>query len=297
MEAQPFHILLADDGSEHAKAAIQWICDLPLPSGSRVEVLTVFTPRQIDSHLAFQANLENTQKRLQERGLEVETELKAGSPAETILEHADKQKPHLVVLGARGARSTLGILLGGVVQQVVEYGNWPVLVVRAPYQGIHQALLVTDGSEYSQRAAEYLAHFPLPEETEVSVAHVLPPLPPANVVAHAWPVGTEPLPAMPILPTPVETQAWEKEEQEHGRLLVNRAVAALQTPKRSVTPILLRGDAATEIIEYTKKNQVDLIVCGSRGLSPVRSWLLGSVSRKLIHYAGCSMLVVKAGGM
>ncbi len=57
--------------------------------------------------------------------------------------------------------------------------------------------------------------------------------------------------------------------------------------------VLLRGDAATEIIEYVKTNQIDLIVSGSRGLSEVRGWLLGSVSRKLVHYAGCSVLVVK----
>lgn len=296
METRPFHILLADDGSEHAQAAIQWICELPLPPGSRVAALTVFTPRQIDSHLAFQANLENTQKRLEEQGYTVEIELKAGNPAETILDHADKHKPDLVVLGAKGARATLGILLGGVVQQVVEYGDWPVLVVRAPYQGIRQVLLVTDGSEHSQRTAEYLARFPLPATAAMSVLHVMPSLPPANLMANAWPVGAEPLPAMPILPSPAETEAWEKEEEEHGRLLVNRAVGILQTPKRSVTPMLLRGDAATEIIDHAKKNQVDLIVCGSRGLSQVRSWLLGSVSRKLIHYAGCSVLVVKNGG-
>ena len=36
-----------------------------------------------------------------------------------------------------------------------------------------------------------------------------------------------------------------------------------------------------------------MVVCGSRGLSAVSGWLLGSVSRKLVHYAGCSVLIVK----
>jgi len=51
--------------------------------------------------------------------------------------------------------------------------------------------------------------------------------------------------------------------------------------------------AVTEIIQYAKENQVDLIVAGSRGLTSMQSWLLGSVSRKLVHYAGCSVLIVK----
>ena len=55
----------------------------------------------------------------------------------------------------------------------------------------------------------------------------------------------------------------------------------------------MRGDAATEIIEYANQNQIDLIVAGSRGLSQMRRLLLGSLSRKLVHYAGCSVLIVK----
>jgi nucleotide-binding universal stress UspA family protein len=59
--------------------------------------------------------------------------------------------------------------------------------------------------------------------------------------------------------------------------------------------ILLRGDDATEIIDYEKTHQIDLIVAGARGLSGMRRLLLGSLTRKLLHYAGCSVLVVKGG--
>jgi nucleotide-binding universal stress UspA family protein len=58
-------------------------------------------------------------------------------------------------------------------------------------------------------------------------------------------------------------------------------------------PVLKQGDAASEIIEYVKDRAIDLVVAGSRGLSPMRAWLLGSVSRKLVHYASCSVLIVK----
>jgi nucleotide-binding universal stress UspA family protein len=56
---------------------------------------------------------------------------------------------------------------------------------------------------------------------------------------------------------------------------------------------LLRGDAATEIIQFAKEENIDMIIAGSRGLSQTQSWLLGSVSRKLVHYAPCSVLLVK----
>jgi nucleotide-binding universal stress UspA family protein len=56
--------------------------------------------------------------------------------------------------------------------------------------------------------------------------------------------------------------------------------------------VLRRGDAATEILEYARSQQIDLIIVGSRGLGGMRGWLQGSVSRKLLHYANCSVLVV-----
>jgi len=43
-----------------------------------------------------------------------------------------------------------------------------------------------------------------------------------------------------------------------------------------------------------KDQKIDLIVTGSRGLGQIRSWLMGSVSRKLVHYSGCSVLVVRS---
>jgi nucleotide-binding universal stress UspA family protein len=57
--------------------------------------------------------------------------------------------------------------------------------------------------------------------------------------------------------------------------------------------ILKRGDAATEIMAVVKEQNIDLLITGSRGLTPIRSWMMGSVSRKLVHYSGCSVLVVR----
>jgi nucleotide-binding universal stress UspA family protein len=48
-------------------------------------------------------------------------------------------------------------------------------------------------------------------------------------------------------------------------------------------------DAATEIIEYVKAHQIDLILAGSSGQSQIKRLLLGSQSSKFVHYAGCSV--------
>jgi nucleotide-binding universal stress UspA family protein len=82
-------------------------------------------------------------------------------------------------------------------------------------------------------------------------------------------------------------------EERQAQELLARAVETLQASGLQVTSVLKRGDAATEIIHYAQDQKIDLIVAGSRGLSRVAGWLMGSVSRKLVHYAGCSVMIVK----
>ncbi|MFZ5809068.1 MAG: universal stress protein [Chloroflexota bacterium] len=288
---KPLHILFGDDGSEHAYAAAKLICDLPLPSGSQVTALSVFPPTKINHYPTLREQLEFACQQLRERGVKVEAELKTGDPAETILDMAERTKASLIVLGAVGLRATLGILLGGVAQKIVEYGSCPVLIVRAPYQGIHHILAINDGSPQGWKAMEYLTNFPLPPKAQLSILHVLPPWYPEDFVTAAWGMGTTPLPPIPARrPTDAEGKT---EDEIQGEAILEKTSALFADAGLKAQTILRRGDAATEILECAKEKQVDLIVAGSRGLSQVSAWLLGSVSRKLIHYAKCSVLIVR----
>ncbi len=292
-ETRSFKVLLADDGSEHSQAAIRLLSDLPDHQVSSILTISVLPHRQISERAKFENILNQTKNQLEQEGFGVTTELLYGHPAETIVNSANEVKPDLIVLGAIGLRATLGILLGGVAQQIVEYASQPVLVVRAPYRGINKALLVTDGSELSQKTLTYLCHFPLPKTTEIQVMHVLPPLPSPEIITRTWPMGSEAIPPLPPVTLTEEFDKWEAEEKQQGQKILEQTVNSLRAAGKEATSILKRGDAATEIIKYVKTEQIDLIVAGSRGVSQVQGWLLGSVSRKLIHYAGCSILLVK----
>lgn len=282
-------ILLADDGSQHAQAAVRLLGELPLPPKSRVHVLRVFQPGQIDALRQMEQSLKHTEEQLLEGGIKADADLVLGYPAEKIVETARDMKPDITVMGAKGLRATLGILLGGVAQQVVEYACCPVLVVRAPYHSLRRILLVTDGSAYSRRAARYLGKFPLPDKVDVRLMHVLPPLI-DSVIMEPYFGGRDVY--VPLRAPEEEARIKAKQERE-GEALLNRTRNSLLKKGIKSTPVLARGDAATEIIDYTDKEDVDLIVAGSRGLSQFQGWLMGSVSRKLVHYSNCSVLIVK----
>jgi nucleotide-binding universal stress UspA family protein len=286
-------ILLAIDGSEHAMAARHLVENLPLPDTCRIMVVTVLIPRQAQYYAPREALLEQTQAYFQSLGREIETHLLTGYPAEQIIQFAEERKPDLILLGAKGLRGTLKILLGGVAHHVVNYAQCPVLIVRAPHTQVKRVLLTSDGSEFSRYAFHHLDRCPLPSDAEVTVMHVLPPEITSDMLIRSWPYGIDALPH--VVTTEVDESIARRTEEEEvaGEKLLENAVKSLHSMGIEADSVLRRGDAATEILEYADEHAMDLIIAGSRGLSQIQSWLLGSVSSKLTHYANCSVLILK----
>ncbi len=81
------------------------------------------------------------------------------------------------------------------------------------------------------------------------------------------------------------TEARRSLEAERARL----AVAGLPETEAH----LLEGEPVSAVVEFVKEHAVDLVVVGSRGLDALGRFFLGSVSDGILHYAGCSVLVVK----
>jgi nucleotide-binding universal stress UspA family protein len=281
-------ILLGDDHSEHALAAVALLEDLPFPPGTDITVFRVVAPTQTTNLMLMEVALNQTCNRLKNKGLHAKPELLLGFPTEKFLKYAEEQKPNLIIIGARGLRATVGIMVGGVAQQVVEYAPCPVLVVRTPYNGLQKVLLVTDGSASSQQSVQFLGGLPLPVGTRLSVMHVLPPPPILPGMLERAMAGT------PVAyPDPKQVTALQAMEEKEGQALVENTCNELQVMGKPAEGILKRGDASTEIMTFVKEHNIDLLVTGSRGLSPISSWMMGSVSRKLVHYSGCSVLVVR----
>lgn len=57
---------------------------------------------------------------------------------------------------------------------------------------------------------------------------------------------------------------------------------------------IIVGRPAQTIVKYAEDNKIDLIITGSvKDKSFIQKWLLGSVSKQVVHYANCSVLVVR----
>lgn len=69
--------------------------------------------------------------------------------------------------------------------------------------------------------------------------------------------------------------------------------ASEKTLKLQTEVLVAVKSVVKEIVEYAEKQDVDLIVIGTRGMSGIKRMLLGSTASGVVTYAQCPVLVVK----
>ncbi len=96
---------------------------------------------------------------------------------------------------------------------------------------------------------------------------------------------------VPEIGDDVETEALlETAEPLAQRLLGN---AAAQFRDLQVTTAVLVGHPAEQLLRYAEEHEIDHIVLGHRGRSFFDRWLLGSVSRRGVAYAPCTVTITR----
>ena len=81
-----------------------------------------------------------------------------------------------------------------------------------------------------------------------------------------------------------------KQAASHAALEINQAHTK---PFIAIRSVLIHGHVTNVITKQAAKRKIDLIVMGSRGLSNITGYLMGSVSRKVLTHAPCAVLTVK----
>ncbi|MGB9553174.1 MAG: universal stress protein [bacterium] len=140
-------------------------------------------------------------------------------------------------------------------------------------------LVPVDGSEESKKAVFIAKEIVERFQAQVFLVYVLPPL---TLVATAAPGEEKILEVMPEL-----IDFRQKEAQE----ILNELVEVF--PPGRAEQRLLEGHPARCILNFAKEENFDLIIIGSRGMSRIAGFLLGSVSDAVVHHAHCPVLVVR----
>ena len=89
------------------------------------------------------------------------------------------------------------------------------------------------------------------------------------------------------------TTVFVKEMESEGKKIIAKSEEVAKAADTEYECKLVQGVPADEIVKIAQAEKVDLIVIGSRGLTEVRAFLLGSVSDKVSHHSKCPILIVK----
>ena len=83
--------------------------------------------------------------------------------------------------------------------------------------------------------------------------------------------------------------------QENGQKIVDEVKnEALAKNLNVQTEVLMDvGSVPKAIVEYAEKNNVNLIVLGTRGISGIKRMLVGSTASDVVKYSHCPVMVVK----
>jgi len=148
-------------------------------------------------------------------------------------------------------------------------------------------LVALDGSEQSYKALDHAAAIAEKFGSELTLLTVVPRV------------------MIPIIPNAgfsAVTMTSAKnmiQEQEKMEVFYKNVLTEAETRVRSEHPdlnvrtMLREGRPSATIVEQAEKDDVDLIVMGSRGIRGITGWILGSTSRGVVDSCKKPVLIIK----
>jgi len=243
---------------------------------------------QQDEDLVVDASgaLEQARRELEPEGIPVECrELKNTSAARALHETSEAEDAGLLVVGSTGRGPVGRVIPGSTAERLMHGAPCPIAIVPPGWEAgaglntIGVAYVDTDEGREALRGAHALAR------RAGASLRVL-----TAVKAGLAMYG--------------ETEARTAErrgrdfDEVEGELRV-RAESALRRATEA-----LEGDVAVEVDAFVEdpadvlvrvSENLDLLICGSRGYGPLRAVLLGGVSRRLTAEAQCPVIVLPRG--
>ena len=286
-------ILAAYDGSDSSLRACEVAALLAKKYASKLVVAFATSPVDIYSsplRTEYYAAVDSSAAKWVERALALC--LKHGVEAKgavlhaqssivrAIVDYAADNGCDLIVAGTRGLGGFRRMLVGSVSSGLVSHAPCPVLVVRQREPknfAIRSVLAAADGSKGATRAAGIAA----------SLAKALGANLTAINIVHLSPFIYSSIDA------PIDEM--EEEAQREGERAVDEAVSIAKKYDVNAKRVVITDSKppVPAITDYASKNDVDLIVLGTRGLGGFKKLVLGSVANGVLNYAHCSVLVTR----
>jgi nucleotide-binding universal stress UspA family protein len=210
--------------------------------------------------------------------------VEGGAAADSLLRLAEDEGARLIVVGTHGGNPAQVMAMGSVSLDVARQAPCPVLVVPPAVE--RASLIAPEVDTVVCGLAGPDDSEPLRVAIQLARALRLSVLP-----AHVVPPQEEDLSAERIVR--IQSVLSDRlREAGLGRARVAEAIGADGISRLERDGLVLAaGDPADELAQLAADARAALVVVGTRGRGPIRSAVLGSVSRSLARHAGCPVVI------
>ena len=141
-------------------------------------------------------------------------------------------------------------------------------------------LVAIDGSESSKKALEFACDLANKYEAWLTILHVAY----NTAQSHTMVLGS----------SSMIYQGNQKELDEMALIVMDAAREIVDAAGCKNTKFQVQqGAPADQILRYSRDNNIDMVVLGSRGLSDVAGFFQGSVSHRVNHLSECTCITVR----
>jgi nucleotide-binding universal stress UspA family protein len=284
-------ILVPLDTSEYAEQVIPSVTELAESFNSEIDVISICEPDKIEETRACQRYIRAEAEKIKGRltgAVKIKTETIFGSPGQKILQYAQDEHVDFIFMSSHGRSGVMLWPLGGTVNKVLHRVGVPLCIFRvkedpeaaAKTRLFNHILVPLDGSERGAKVLPYIVEIAKKIKSEVVLFQVIE----TDRQIHS-------LGRIDNIPFREEQlDSFKKRAQDY----LNQESARFAGSKAKVTTAVKTGNVAEEIIKYANEIDCSLIALSSHGHSGFESWVIGSVTNKILHSSRRSLLFVPA---
>jgi nucleotide-binding universal stress UspA family protein len=296
-------MLVPLDGSALAERALTYAAHLARRTGARLllvralqqfadssevddEALGDSGERERFDRLDAASQLGGLAARLRAEGLQVETELQPGNPADVILEAAQTWRADFVAMSTHG-RTTLGHwLLGSVADEVVRRSGVPVLLVSGAAQHTWpgdrplRVLVPLDGSALAESVLGPAGDLAGQLGAELLLVRVV-----------------ERLPLKARVEAPDSARKLVNDDLAEARRHLDHASTGLRAAGISTAARAIVGSPGSSIASLAREQAVDLIVMATHGRGAVARLALGRGAADTLRRSNVPLLFVRPAAL
>ncbi len=226
--------------------------------------------------------LQRVRDGLRADGVRAEADVRAGDPAEKILEFSETSRIALIAMSTHGRTGWSRLTRGSVAERVLRHAPCPVLLLRpegldaspaAEPLRFRRILVALDGGEASSRILPLVETIARSHGSEVVLEYAALPIP--------WLVD-EVTTAAPEVPVP--SLALDRD-----RVRLEMAGVPCRQRLDSLSP-------ARAILEAAEEEQADLIALTTHGRTGPSRWAFGSVAEAVLRHATTPILILRTAG-